>query len=103
MARRAKVACLLGDGFEDSEFRIPYDRLRADGYEVDVIGLESGEELHGERKRETVRTTHGIDQVRPEDYQALFWITSRKPDDLEQFSSAVLDALRSGEAGSSAR
>jgi deglycase len=29
------------------------------------------------------------------------WITSRKPDDLDQFSSAVLDALRS-EAGAGA-
>ncbi len=26
-----KVVCLLGQGFEDSEFRVPYDRLRSEG------------------------------------------------------------------------
>ncbi len=82
MARRAKVACLLGDGFEDSEFRIPYDRLKGEGYEVDVIGTEAGQELHGERNRETVRTTRGIDEARPEDYQALFIPGGYSPDHL---------------------
>jgi protease I len=172
MAQRAKIACLLGDGFEDSEFRIPYDRLEAEGYEIDLIGARAGEELKGYRGREKVRATRGIDEARPEDYQALFipggyspdhlridrrfvqfverfdatrqpvaavchgpqllmaahlvngrtltawptvqddlrlagaqvrdepvvkdrnWITSRKPDDLEQFSTAIVEALR---------
>ena len=40
-----KIASVLGQGFEDSEFRIPYDRLKAAGYQVDVIGVKAGEEL----------------------------------------------------------
>ena len=42
-----KIACVLGVHFEDSEFRIPYDRLKEEGYQVDVIGLKAGEELPG--------------------------------------------------------
>jgi protease I len=172
MAQRARIACLLGQDFEDSEFRVPYDRLEAEGYEIDVVGEKAGQELRGKKGQETVRATRGIDEARPEDYQALFipggyspdhlrkdqrfvefvrrfdatrrpvaavchgpqllmtahlvkgrtltawdtiqedlrqvganvkdepvvrdgnWITSRKPDDLEQFSRAVIDVLR---------
>ena len=43
----AKVALLLGQGFEDSEFRIPYDRLRSAGHTVDIIATKGGEELSG--------------------------------------------------------
>ena len=39
---QGKVACLLGEGFEDSEFRIPYDRVRNEGYQVDIIGPKAG-------------------------------------------------------------
>lgn len=29
--KTGRIACLLAEGFEDSEFRIPYDRLREGG------------------------------------------------------------------------
>jgi protease I len=170
-----KVACLLGRGFEDSEFRIPCDRLRDAGLAVEIIGSSAGEELKGYKGREVVKADRGIGEVRPEDYAALFipggyspehlradqrfvdfvrrfdatghpvaavchgpqllisaglvegrtltawstiqgdlrqiganvkdepvvidgnWITSRKPEDLEQFSAALLRALGTGE------
>jgi protease I len=38
----AKIAVLLADDFEDSEFRIPYDRLRAKGHELTVLGVSAG-------------------------------------------------------------
>ena len=168
-----KVAILLGQGFEDSEFKVPYDRLKAEGFEVDVIGREAGEELKGDKGKVTVKATRSIADARPQDYDALVlpggyspdklraderfvrfvkefdatkkplaavchgpqllitaglvkgrtltawstiqedlrqigarvkdepvvkdenWITSRKPDDLQQFSDALLVALRS--------
>ena len=171
MAR--KVAVLLGEGFEDSEFKVPYDRLKAEGFEVDVIGRETGEELRGKRGKVTTKATSSIADARPLNYDALVlpggyspdklraderfvrfvkdfdatkkplaavchgpqllitaglvkgrtltawstiqedlrqigarvkdepvvkdgnWITSRKPDDLQQFSDALIQALRS--------
>jgi len=167
-----KVAILLGQGFEDSEFKIPHDRLEAEGFEVEIIGREAGEELKGDKGKVTTRATRSIADARPGDYDALVipggyspdklraderfvrfvkefdasrrplaavchgpqllitaglvkgrtltawttiqedlrqigarvkdepvvrdgnWITSRKPDDLQQFSDAVVEALR---------
>jgi len=81
MAQR-KVACLLGPGFEDSEFRIPYDRVRKEGYQVDIIGPKAGMELKGYRGKEAVKADKGIDEVRPEDYIGLLIPGGYSPDHL---------------------
>ena len=78
----ATVICLLGQGFEDSEFRVPYDRLRGAGIKVDIVGTKAGEELKGYRGKETVRTDRGIDDVRPDQYAALFIPGGYSPDHL---------------------
>lgn len=77
-----KVVCLLGQGFEDSEFRVPYDRLRSAGIAVDVVGAKAGEELKGYRGKETIRTDRAIDQIRAEDYAALLIPGGYSPDHL---------------------
>jgi len=77
-----KIACLLGQGFEDSEFRVPYDRLRKEGYQVDVIGAKAGEELKGYKGKETVKVEKAIDSVDPEDYDALLIPGGQSPDHL---------------------
>jgi protease I len=82
MAQRARVACVLSDGFEDSEFRIPYDRLRGEGYEVEIIGAEAGRTLEGKQGKEHVRVEKGIAEARPQDYQALFIPGGYSPDHL---------------------
>jgi protease I len=77
-----KVAILLGQGFEDSEFKIPYDRMKAEGFEVDVIGREAGEELKGDKGKVTVKATRSIADARPQDYDALVLPGGYSPDKL---------------------
>jgi protease I len=77
-----KIACLLGQGFEDSEFRVPYDRLLKEGYQVDVIGLKAGEDLKGYKGKEKVKAEKAIDGVRPDDYDALLIPGGQSPDHL---------------------
>jgi protease I len=77
-----KVACLLAQGFEDSEFSVPYDRLRSAGFRVDVVGSREHEELKGYRGKETVYADRGIDDVEPEDYAALLIPGGYSPDHL---------------------
>jgi len=92
MAR--KVAVLLGEGFEDSEFKVPYDRLKAEGFEVDVIGRETGEELRGKRGKVTTKATRSIADARPLDYDALVLPGGYSPDKLradERFVRFVKD------------
>ena len=76
------VVCLLGQGFEDSEFRLPYDRLKAAGVRVDVVGAKAGEELKGYRGKETVKADRAIDDVQPDQYRALFIPGGYSPDHL---------------------
>ena len=77
-----KIASLLGQGFEDSEFRIPYDRLKAEGYQVDIIGVKAGEELKGYKGKEKVKAEKSIDEVNPDDYDALLIPGGQSPDHL---------------------
>ena len=79
---QGKIACLLGSGFEDSEFRIPYDRVRKEGYQVDIIAPKAGQELKGYKGKETVKADKGIDEVRPDDYEGLLIPGGQSPDPL---------------------
>lgn len=97
MAR--KVAFLLGQDFEDSEFKVPYDRLKAEGFEVDIIGREAGEELRGKKGKVTVKATRSIADARPREYDALVIPGGYSPDKLradERFVRVVreFDALK---------
>ena len=82
MARQIKVACLLGDNFEDTEFRVPYDRMRREGFEVVIIGSKKGVELRGKKGKEQVRADAGIDEVDPGDFDLLFIPGGNSPDQL---------------------
>lgn len=91
---RERIICLLGQGFEDSEFRVPYDRLRAAGYAVDIVGTEAGEELKGKKGEESVKADRGIDEVTPDQYGAMLIPGGHSPDHLrgdDRFVSFVRD------------
>lgn len=77
-----RIALLLGQGYEDSELRIPYDRLRAAGWEIDIIATRAGEQLHGYRGHDSVVADRGIDEVSPADYAALLIPGGYSPDHL---------------------
>lgn len=82
MKTQKRVACVLADDFEDSEFRIPYDRLIAAGVTVDIIGAEAGKPVKGNKGKESVQVTHGIDSVKPADYAELLIPGGGSPDHL---------------------
>ncbi len=82
MAQKAKVACILSSDFEDSELRIPYDRMKSQGYDIDIIATKSGQEVVGKNGKERVKSTKGIDEVKAENYQALFIPGGYSPDHL---------------------
>jgi protease I len=84
-----RIACLLDTDFEDSEFRKPYDCLREAGHEVVVIGLEAGKELVGKRGQERVRAERGIDDVRPDEFDALLIPGGYSPDHLRADARVV--------------
>ena len=75
-----RIACVLAEGFEDSEFKKPYDAFRDAGHEVVVIGAKKGEKLEGKNGKEKTKVDVGIDEVRAEEYHALFIPDGHSPD-----------------------
>jgi protease I len=41
----ARVAFILDELFEDSEFQVPYDRVRDAGHEPVIVGLRAGKDV----------------------------------------------------------
>jgi protease I len=81
-SQKGKIACLLAADFEDSEFRVPYDRLRQAGYAVEIIGFKAGDKLHGEKGKETATTDLGIDDAVVSEYEGLLIPGGYSPDKL---------------------
>jgi protease I len=85
-----KVACLLANGFEDNEFRQPYDALRQAGHEVVIVGLESGQKLDGYKGTEKgVTVERSFSEVTPGDFDALLVPGGHSPDRLRAQQPAV--------------
>ncbi len=84
-----RVACVLDSGYEDSEFKEPYDGLREAGHEVVVVGLKAGEELPGKAGKVTTRSDTSFDDVRSEEFDALLVPGGYSPDHLRADGRAV--------------
>ncbi|MDQ3679098.1 MAG: type 1 glutamine amidotransferase [Actinomycetota bacterium] len=85
----ASVAFVLAEDFEDSEFKVPYDRLREEGHEVSVIGSEAGKEVTGKQGEESFTIESTPDQVDPADFEALVIPGGYAPDKLRMDESVV--------------
>ena len=85
----ANVAFVLADDFEDSEFRVPYDRITEAGHQVTVIGTEAGKEVEGKQGKETFTPEATPDQVSAEDFDALVIPGGYSPDKLRTDQGTV--------------
>ncbi len=89
----AKVAFILDGLFEDSEFKVPYDRVREAGHQPVVIGLEKGKKLHGKKGKESITTEVAIDDVSPEQFDAVVIPGGYSPD-LIRTNPRMVDLVR---------
>jgi len=85
----ARIAFVLGEGFEDSEFRRPYDRLAAAGHQVDVLGSKAGTKVKGKNRKEEVAIDAAAGTADPASYQALVIPGGHSPDHLRTDKSVV--------------
>ena len=85
----ARVAFVLADNFEDSEFKVPYDRLRDAGHDVKVVGTEAGKEVKGKQGEESFTIEATPDQVDPADFEALVIPGGYAPDKLRMDEGVV--------------
>jgi protease I len=93
-----KIACVLTGMFEDSEFKDPNEAYKQAGHEVTVIGKQAGEELKGKKGQVTTKADKAIDDVTPDQFDALFIPGGFSPDQLRadpkfvQFTKAFFSA-----------
>jgi protease I len=84
-----RVACVLANGFEDSEFKQPYDAFTGAGHAVTIVGLEAGQRLTGDKGRETATVERAFADVGPEGFDALFVPGGFSPDRLRAQAAPV--------------
>ena len=85
----ADVAFVLAENFEDSEFKLPYDRLREAGHQITVIGSEAGKEVKGKQGEESVTLEATPDEVNTADFDALVIPGGYAPDKLRMDEGVV--------------
>jgi protease I len=95
----AKIACLVGPEFEDSELAIPVRRLKDADHEVELLGSEGGQELAGKRGKEVVTTDAAVKERRPDQYDALLIPGGHSPDNLRIHRDVVQFVREFGATG----
>lgn len=92
-----KIATLITDMFEDVEFTDPAKAFKEAGHEVITIEKKSGQQVTG-KKGEKVSIDLGIDEAKPEDFDALLIPGGFSPDILRaddrfgEFAKAFVQA-----------
>lgn len=92
-----KIAILVADLFDDNELFYPYYRFQEAGFEVDLIGAETGGS-HKSKKGQTATTDFAAKDVSATDYEALMVPGGFSPDymrrspDIVAFAKAMNDA-----------
>ena len=84
-----KIAVIIADLFEDSEYTEPANAFQNAGFELQHIGLKSGETVKGKKKGTKVITDAAFGDVSVDDFRALLIPGGYSPDKLRGDESAV--------------
>ncbi|MCU7557772.1 type 1 glutamine amidotransferase domain-containing protein [Macrococcus capreoli] len=75
-----KIAVVLDNLFEDSEFTSPVEAFKQEGHEVTVIGKEAGSTVKGKKENTEITIDKAIGEVKHEDFDALLIPGGFSPD-----------------------
>jgi protease I len=85
----AKIAVVVTDGFEDSEYTKPAQAFAGEGHEVVNIGLEAGKTVKGKKESTPVVIDREAGAVSVEQFDALLIPGGHSPDKLRTDESTV--------------
>lgn len=92
----AKIATIITNYFEDSEYIDPAEAFRYEDHDVQTIEFKAGNSITG-KNGSKIEIDHGIDDVSPKDFDALFIPGGFSPDILRaderfvKFAKAFMD------------
>ncbi|MFY0760599.1 type 1 glutamine amidotransferase domain-containing protein [Metabacillus dongyingensis] len=75
-----KIAVVVTDHFEDSEYTEPAKAYQEAGHQLTVIENEKGKTVKGKQGQETIKVDASIDEVNADDFDALFIPGGFSPD-----------------------
>ncbi|WP_240375811.1 type 1 glutamine amidotransferase domain-containing protein [Bacillus piscicola] len=93
-----KIAVVLTDMFEDVEYTKPQEVFEKEGHELIVIEKEKGKMITGKNEEASVTADAGIEDVKPDEFDALFIPGGFSPDQLRAddrfvtFAKSFMDA-----------
>jgi protease I len=93
----AKVAFIMDNIFEDSEFQVPYDKVREAGHEAVVVGMEAGKELTGKNGAK-VTVDKGSSEVSADEFDAVVVPGGYSPDKVRTDEKLVALTRKAHEA-----
>ena len=84
-----RIATLIADMFEDSEYNQPAAAFRENGHEVIHVGLQAGVKVLGQKEQTPVMIDVATAEADPADFDALFIPGGHSPDILRSDVPAV--------------
>jgi len=84
-----RIAVIISDLFEDSEYTEPAKAFKEAGYELVHVGLKAGEEVKGKKKQTPVSLDKQFRDVSVEEFDALLIPGGYSPDKLRADEGAV--------------
>jgi protease I len=96
----SKVAFIVDEMFEDSEFRYPYDQLKQLGHDPVIVGLEAGKKIEGKKGKETITTEVSIGEVSADEFDGVVIPGGYSPDKIRlndgmvSLTRAIFEARR---------
>jgi protease I len=94
----ARIAFVVGEDFEDSEFKKPYDELREAGHDVEVLGVKAGETMKGKKGKEEIKIEAATTDRDPASYDAIVIPGGYSPDHLRTDKNVVSFVQRAVQA-----
>ena len=94
-----KIAAIVTNMFEDSEYTKPVEAFRDKGHEVVNVGLEAGKTIKGKKEGTEVHIDKAVSEASVEDFDALLIPGGYSPDQLRVNEKAVQfagDFVKSG-------
>ena len=85
----SRIAVIIDDLFEDSEYTQPVEGFRAEGHEIVNIGIEAGKTVHGKKQNTPVTIDKAVADVSPNDFDALLIPGGYSPDKLRAHDAPV--------------
>lgn len=96
---KKRVAILIDQKFEDSEFQIPYKALQQAGAEISVLGSRMNEKYQGKESQVSIKPDGTVTEARPDDFDAVIIPGGMAPDTIRNNPNAVQFVQKAMESG----